>query len=36
MLKRLLLVAAVALAMVTAVSADIPAPPCTPACVVGS
>jgi hypothetical protein len=34
MLKRLLLLAGVTLAVVTSVSADIPMPPCTPACVV--
>lgn len=35
MLKRLLLLAGVALAMVTAVSAEIPVPPCNP-CVVNT
>jgi hypothetical protein len=32
MLKRLLILAGVALALVTAVSADIPIPPCAPFC----
>jgi len=36
MLKKLLLLAGVALAVVTSVSADIPYPPCSPDCVVST
>jgi hypothetical protein len=36
MLKRLLLLAGAALALVTAVSADIPVPPCAPDCVLAT